>query len=984
MENALSEVRSQKQTLQNDYDALVSSNADLQNDYDDLSETAARDAASLADKISALESKERELSDLLTRYNTLEDDYAALDQKEKSEAARIEELEEQVNNLQTAKTGLENSLKDTQDQLTALQAQYDALSGTESDTAKALAEKISELQDKENTINTMTSAMEELQTINTSLQNQLDTLTNEKQALQEQYNNLSDTNSEQAQTILDQLKDLGEKEAKINEMSDTISGLNASNTNLNKQLSEIASQKEALQDKYNELEDKSGEQAQQILSQMEDLTAQQRTIEGLQDAVQTLTDTNEELKNDLKDVRDEKASLQSQLDNVTNQNSVQAQQLKDKISELDKKEKEITELMDKISNLETSNDDLKKENEKLTKDIDATKDASGNDVATLQKQLAEQKKELEELHNKYDEVAAELDLFKEAYKETGIGFMGKNDDGEPVVFLQAVPYVYNETPVDYEYGGHVYKLYTGYGDPLGKGSSTFQFYLGEAGTVVHVLDGNDNEAVYTQTLWDMVYKADNMLSTVQQKLNDLDDCTEEIIDIFNNAGYHIPTSDDAQANMESVKEAVKSMIKTYDTVKDEYADLKSAVYGGTPADEKSLAETIDTLNSVYAKTSVVVDELEKALDTTVDGNDREALDALLEKVKQMRESVGTDLQMANDVRKALGLNDDGDALATIQALYGRIAELEFKLDQASAKTKSLEVANSKLASENNDLKKATPAAQVTTVEYRTDTRLENENKELSDRNDVLTTLNTDLVSTNGTLKEENEALIAENAGLTNENASLRSENADLKNQLASAGTSHEQPDEEQNSAQVEMPAYNEDHANSNSNAEYVTANSNAEHGTSDGAPLTMQPGTSPTFGGTSVDRIQNALKLDDTMTEAEVQDYLLESMEAEGFTDENTYLVAKLEEMYDAGEETVQDWVAGNDVAFADAMAGMTGKDGKTKIVKQKNNGLSPIVAGAMGLAGASAGIGAVVLYSKKKGVLSQTSDGTDADGKSA
>ena len=107
-------------------------------------------------------------------------------------------------------------------------------------------------------------------------------------------------------------------------------------------------------------------------------------------------------------------------------------------------------------------------------------------------------------------------------------------------------------------------------------------------------------------------------------------------------------------------------------------------------------------------------------------------------------------------------------------------------------------------------------------------------------------------------------------------------------------------------------------------------------------------------------------------------------MEAEGFTDENTYLVAKLEEMYDAGEETVQDWVAGNDVAFADAMAGTTGKDGKTKIVKQKNNGLSPIVAGAMGLAGASAGIGAVVLYSKKKGVLSQTSDGADADKKSA
>ena len=855
LEEDLAAANSAKTALEGQVSTLNGQISDLNDQISDLNDTIDEKDAAIAEKDAAIAEKDAQIASLGESNATLTSEKQQLEEEKATLESEKAALQNQVNTLTANVSTLESEKQDALDDLAALQEQYDRL--------------VEENALKDQAISELNSKVATLESTKTSLEGQLSTVTSQKDALQEEYDALEDKSSEQAQTILDQIETLNQKENRITDLLDQVSNLESSNETLSTQLSDTQAAKAALQAEYNALEDTNSEQAQTILDQIAALEAKEAAITQLQNDVAELEGTNRTLSEQLSDVQSEKARLQEEYDSLEDRSSEQAQQILDQIAALQEKEDTITELNDTVTRVSANLDDV-----------------SG--------QLEEKRRDLAELQREYDHIAAELERFKNEHKESGIGFTGKDNEGHDVVYLDAEPYQYDKnSAVDYNINGHAYKLFTGTGDPLGTGASKFQFYLSDGDSIAHVLSGDDNEVVYTKTLWDMIYAADTMLASAQERLALLNGCMDEIAEVLEAAGYHVTPGSTNAETITNVKETVKTMVRDYTAVQEDYSNLKAAIYNGN-ADEKTLGETIETLNTLYIHTNTVVEELERALDMTVDGEDRAALERLLEKVKEMRENVGGDIALAQELKDALGITNDSEAIPKIQSLYSRIAELEAEIRA--------------LTGENTQLKSDKTSMSADLVNLSSEVKkLKEEKANLSAKlasagsGQVIEKTVTETVYVEAPAVQKpdstlevyiaayDQLLLAYNA-LTAENAALKGENESLQAKAASAVTTTTYTETIPDTASVEV-------------VEESAASVELEEET--------EAMDYSVFAGTDIHRIGDLFQI--TGTDQEIWERIREEMEKAGYEDETEFIVAYLMETYGITAKAARAWLEGDD-----------------------------------------------------------------------
>ena len=855
LEEDLDAANSAKTALEGQVSTLNGQISDLNDQISDLNDTIDEKDAAIAEKNAAIAEKDAQIANLGESNATLTSEKQQLEEEKATLESEKAALQNQVNTLTANVSTLESEKQEALDDLAALQEQYDRL--------------VEENALKDQAISELNSKVATLESTKTSLEGQLSTVTSQKDALQEEYDALEDKSSEQAQTILDQIETLNQKENRITDLLDQVSNLESSNETLSTQLSDTQAAKAALQAEYNALEDTNSEQAQTILDQIAALEAKEAAITQLQNDVAELEGTNRTLSEQLSDVQSEKARLQEEYDSLEDRSSEQAQQILDQIAALQEKEDTITELNDTVTRVSANLDDV-----------------SG--------QLEEKRRDLAELQREYDHIAAELERFKNEHKESGIGFTGKDNEGHDVVYLDAEPYQYDKnSAVDYNINGHAYKLFTGTGDPLGTGASKFQFYLSDGDSIAHVLSGDDNEVVYTKTLWDMIYAADTMLASAQERLALLNGCMDEIAEVLEAAGYHVTPGSTNAETITNVKETVKTMVRDYTAVQEDYSNLKAAIYNGN-ADEKTLGETIETLNTLYIHTNTVVEELERALDMTVDGEDRAALERLLEKVKEMRENVGGDIALAQELKDALGITNDSEAIPKIQSLYSRIAELEAEIRA--------------LTGENTQLKSDKTSMSADLVNLSSEVKkLKEEKANLSAKlasagsGQVIEKTVTETVYVEAPAVQKpdstlevyiaayDQLLLAYNA-LTAENAALKGENESLQAKAASAVTTTTYTETIPDTASVEV-------------VEESAASVELEEET--------EAMDYSVFAGTDIHRIGDLFQI--TGTDQEIWERIREEMEKAGYEDETEFIVAYLMETYGITAKAARAWLEGDD-----------------------------------------------------------------------
>ena len=528
--------------------------------------------------------------------------------------------------------------------------------------------------------------------------------------------------------------------------------------------------------------------------------------------------------------------------------------------EIDAKAAEITTLTERITELE----------------------AAGNndaEVTELRNQLSTARSDLNALQSRYDTLDAALTAYKTAHQETGIGYMGKDRDGNDVVYLDGVPYQYDPSSVqDYELGGHTFKMYTGTGDPLGTGDTTFRFYVTEGSEAVHVLSGDGSEAVYTQTLWDMIYEADKELADAQDSLTTLQNGLDEVIDVLKNAGIDVDLDDNATdaETVAKVKESVQELVTDYTAVKDDYAAIKEEIFNGT-ADGKTRQETIDALHDLYEKTSDVVKQLEEAIGTTSEGDDKEALKKLLDQIQKMKEGVGSDLSVIEEINKSLNITDANEAVSTIQSLYRQIATLQAQVND--------------LSKENGNLKNQVASLQsASTPGSHTEYITQNDPKIL-DQNAALSADNQTLLKAYNELVEAYNFLMAKSNGQQDQITSLESDNSDLRNQVATLEkrpTSGSSIAQTGNSQTIVVEEEKEDQGE----VELIEPSEPTEPET--------ETETEPeeyTMAGKEMSYLAEILEMEG-MTDQELYEYLQNGMAEEGYEDEEEYLIHLLMDKY--------------------------------------------------------------------------------------
>ncbi|MBQ8007809.1 MAG: leucine-rich repeat protein [Lachnospiraceae bacterium] len=595
--------------------------------------------------------------------------------------------------------------------------------------------------------------------------------------------------------------------------------LNGELTTLNGELDTLNDELAALQAQYDALVDKSTAEANALKAQIESKQAEidekEAEISEKQAEIDA-KDTEIALKNteisnkqaEIEALTADLSSLQAQLDSIKGKLETSENALADKEAEYealeDKSSAEAVALKSEINSLNSQIDSLNSQ-KKNVESLMAQMDALTTEIA----ELKEANKKLAECEAEYEDIQEALSKFSENNPDSNAGYAGVDKDGNDVVYINAKGYEYDtesgtETTVVDDLGnGHTVTVYTGTGDPLKNGSDEFEFYIDLNG--VHVKDPINGVWVdYEDTLAQSIIRAAELLQEANDKLADTKEKFKDVDTILSDAGYTIgKTGRDAEgvATIDGIKDAVKDLVNDFTSVKNDYADLKSAIYGDglspEDVDEKTLAETLDQLNTVYVKTNGVAAMIESALSgDDISEEDAKALNTLLGQIETMRDTLNSDIKTISDVTTALNISDSSQAVATIEDLYRQIETLKSANAALQANNETLQASKTALETENAKLQEqvtlltqqlanagsgtTTDSATVTALRSQV-TSLTSENSSLKSQVNTLTTENSNLKSQNSSLTSSNNSLKSDNDDLKSENRTLKSENTTLTN-----------------------------------------------------------------------------------------------------------------------------------------------------------------------------------------------------------
>ncbi|MBQ8151582.1 MAG: hypothetical protein IJ070_02325, partial [Firmicutes bacterium] len=245
----------------------------------------------------------------------------------------------------------------------------------------------------------------------------------------------------------------------------------------------------------------------------------------------------------------------------------------------------------------------------------------------------------------------------------------------------------------------------------------------------------------------------------------------------------------------TIPRSVYDMYRKIDTLVEMMEIVQENYY--EDVDEKTLAETLDQLNTVYVKTNGVAAMIESALSgDDISEEDAKALNTLLGQIETMRDTLNSDIKTISDVTTALNISDSSQAVATIEDLYRQIETLKSANAALQANNETLQASKTALETENAKLQEqvtlltqqlanagsgtTTDSATVTALRSQV-TSLTSENSSLKSQVNTLTTENSNLKSQNSSLTSSNNSLKSDNDDLKSENRTLKSENTTLTN-----------------------------------------------------------------------------------------------------------------------------------------------------------------------------------------------------------
>ncbi|MBP3782390.1 MAG: hypothetical protein J6I68_04000 [Butyrivibrio sp.] len=416
-----------------------------------------------------------------------------------------------------------------------------------------------------------------------------------------------------------------------------------------------------------------------------------------------------------------------------------------------------------------------------------------NTVNQLSESDGEVQDTLKSLMEEYNTLYEELDYLRKISASNNAGYAGVVD-GQPVVFINGTAFAYDQSSgEEYTYyddngDAHPVVKYVGTTDPdyeFGTGSD-FEFFVTLGG--IHVLDADGSETVYEDTLEVTLFKVDNMLKEISNKLLDaqteLNDFYSAMKDIM---GEDYTGTTDAEM-LSQIKAYVNDLISSYNDTKDDYVNLVQALKGDLTEEEiDNLSNTniASEITALKEKTQNVQDSIQKALTgSAVTDENRQTLEQLLANVSSMKSTLETKEAQLQALIDAAGADDAATALTMVKNLV--------------KKADTLESENKALTASNTALKKQA-ATNTSTSSSATSTALKN----LQDKVSSLTNTNSSLKSqlsaaTTAANNASNAAKNVSTSGTATSNSStsnsstvkaLQEKISDLTTQLAKSNSS---------------------------------------------------------------------------------------------------------------------------------------------------------------------------------------------------
>ena len=609
---------------------------------------------------------------------------------------------------------------------------------------------------------------------------------------------------EKLSQIVAQIKALQDEvdiyQSTLDNLKDDLAATTA-NAELDKQIDDLTKKNAELQAQYDALSDKSSAEALSLKNQIE---ANEATIAELEAqktanmdaAVQNLENRISGLESDKNQLASEKAALESEYNALSDKTSAEA---KAKKAEIEAKEEQISSLEDQISRLSSLKSDL-------------------SSLVTSKDQV------IEDYKNEISDLITELDEYKAANNAANMGYVDNTDpdgDGTGKVYINGDPFEYDmssgkELEITSDNGiVHKYTQYKGHGDIDGDGTEEdFWFYVGLDGLHVTRVDSDyTNEMTDIDSLSEAIRKAQQELGDLNDQIDNMKEAMDATAKELQDAGVTVNTDPNAseEDNMAAIKDAVKDLIEKYSGVKDDYSDLKEAIYGDSSVDvdSKTLDETLEALKAITGDTKDVQAAIEKALTgNDVSPDEAKALGALLDQISTMRATLESDTATMTDIKKALNVTNDEEVLNTIADLHKQLEALNTKNAKLEAENTTLAAQNAKLIEEKGSETANSDTVDTTSASYKagytagytqgstdnnsvTDETLKAQVATLTTKVSTLTSENESLTSKNKSLKSDNDDLEEKvsklkknsssdsSSGLSSENSSLRAQNSSL-------------------------------------------------------------------------------------------------------------------------------------------------------------------------------------------------------------